>query len=122
MYSPVLNAGLGWLAIFNMIFGILGSNEKWKLYLFFFILGDAITKNYSEHSDAYIVTSSLFVALQAYRSLFFFTPSDNVYMFMGFFTAGFTVLIQAILKQYDVNIQIGYFIAPFILFTAKVII
>jgi hypothetical protein len=42
-YSPILNAGIGYWAVLNMIIGILAANEKWKLYLYLFLIGNSLT-------------------------------------------------------------------------------
>lgn len=43
LYSPVLNAGIGYWSILNLFMGLLATNEKWKLYLYVFLIGDSIT-------------------------------------------------------------------------------
>jgi hypothetical protein len=45
-YSPVLNSGIGYLAIVNFILGFLAANERWKFLLLLFITGDALTMKY----------------------------------------------------------------------------
>ena len=43
-------------------------------------------------------------------------------MFIGFFTAGCTVLIQLVLKEYGIEMFVSYFMVPLVFFSAKILI
>jgi hypothetical protein len=42
-YSPVLNSGIGYWSILNILLGVLASNERWKFSLFLFVTTDSLT-------------------------------------------------------------------------------
>ena len=70
-YSPILNSGIGYFSIVNMVIGVVAANEKWKLYLYLFIIGDSLTLEYPEISQIYLIASSLFLCVEIYRKLVF---------------------------------------------------
>lgn len=86
IYSPVLNRGIGYLSVLNLLLGLLAANEKWKLYLFLFIIGDSITLQYSELTALYRICCCLYLGIDIYRNMIFDSVSDNVMFFTGFMT------------------------------------
>lgn len=72
--------------ILNMGLGLLAANEKWKLHLFLFILGDSITIQYASLTTLYRICCCFYLAIDVYRNLIFASIKDNVMFFTGFTT------------------------------------
>lgn len=70
----------------NLGLGLLAANEKWKLYLFLFIIGDSITIEYTELTALYRICCCLYLAIDVYRNMIFGSIKDNMWFFTGFMT------------------------------------
>ena len=86
-----------------MIIGVSAANEKWKLYLYLFIIGDSLTSEYPEISQIYLIASSLFLCIEIYRKFVFKVVEDNKIFFTGFSTIFFFHLFNYVLSYFDVD-------------------
>ena len=85
-----------------MIVGLIACNEKWKTYLYMFIVGDALFVNYPSVSTPYVILMSLFISLEIEKGLIFKTIKDNIIYFVGFVTIFFFVTLKQILIHLDI--------------------
>jgi hypothetical protein len=115
LYSPILNSGIGYWSVLNLFIGVLASNEKWKLYLYFFVIGDSLTLAYPQLSSAYLVCASFYISVEIYRVLIFRYINHNVMYFVGFFTVFVFELFGIIMKSLNEYIDFSYFTIPFAL-------
>ena len=125
-YYPIfLSSQLGDYCFLNMVVGLIACNEKWKTYLYMFIVGDALFVNYPSVSTPYVILMSLFISLEIEKGLVFKTIKDNIIYFVGFLTIFFFVTLKQILISLGIiTTQSNYIFAiiPFgVLFAYRVI-
>lgn len=118
IYSPVLNAGISYLSILNLALGLLAANEKWKLYLYLFIVGDAVTMEFPEIAKLYTICCSLYLCIEIYGNLVFKMVGDNVIFFVGFSTIFVFELFRKLMDSVDGYAGITYFTVPFTMLIA----
>lgn len=81
---------------------VLACNDKYKTYIFIFMLGDAMARN-SAFKAAYLAVAGGLFCLEIYNHFVFSTLLDNRRYFTGFFAAA----VYGAIEFLDMNLQIG---------------
>ena len=112
-YYPIfLNSQLSSYCFPNMLVGLIACNEKWKAYLYLFVVGNALFADYPSVLTPYIILASLFISLEIEKSLLFKTIQDNLTYFVGFATIFLFVSLKQILVSLGlITTQANYIFA-----------
>jgi hypothetical protein len=104
----LIQPGLGYYGLINIVFGILSCNERWKLFLFLFICVFFLT--FSNKIIHYAINIAILLAMssETYYKLPFTSLRDNRDYFIGFVclliynSFNFFLIINEILWDYSI--------------------
>lgn len=96
--APLLYA-LGAVMPVNLVVGVLGINQKWKMLLFAFLVSYYLPLRLEAFQKIVVMVSSALTCFYAYDSLVFATPLENLWYFAGFFTVLCVYLYKYVMQE-----------------------